>query len=279
MMADLYAKEKNKPERENMSRTRMMLEGKIDLEDLDRYLKDAKPAPKLSNYLITLLAERDMSNEELGVAANIGRSTIYKIIGGKQLPEQDMLLRIAFALELPATEAQQLLKTGRRAQLTASRPRDVVIICALNNGLMLEEVDEILMERGFDPLVPEEKKISEFLKPLMADMTFDQLLDKTRLNANGLFTGMLSRAKSGCTLEALDEIADGIDRNDLLGIGFVLGMNKGEMQRLLRIAHRAFLNSTDARDMQLLEGISEGHELQKMNAILIEKGMDPLISE
>ncbi|MBE5804891.1 MAG: helix-turn-helix transcriptional regulator [Clostridiales bacterium] len=268
----------HRAERENVSKTRLMLEGSINLDNLDQFLKEARPAPKLSNYLMNLLAERDMSNEELGLEANIGRSTIYKIISGKQLPEQDMLLRMAFVLELSAEETQQLLKTGRRAQLTASRPRDIAIIYGLQNGLMLDEMDEILMERGLDPLIPAEKKISELLAPLAANLSFDQLLMQTHLADNASFMHMLGQAKSGRRLEALDEITDGIERNDLLCIGFVLGMNKVEMQRLLRIAHRAFLNSKDERDAQILEGLAAGMELKEIDAALRNRHMEALIA-
>lgn len=280
-MSDLYEqamrKQKQKAERANVSETELLLSGSIDLEKLDEYLKDAKAAPKLSSYLLSLLAERDMSNEELGVAAGIGRSTIYKITSGKQLPEQDMLLRIAFAMELSAKEAQQLLKTGRRAALTASRPRDAVIIIGLNNKLMLEEIDEILMGHGFDPLVPAEKKISEYLEPLMGNLSFDQFLQQTHLNNESILE-MIRMTKKGMCLEAFDEMIDGLERNDLLRIGFVLGMNKVEVQRLLRIAHRAFLNSTDERDAQILEGLAVGMTLEEMDSILLENKMESLIS-
>ena len=264
-------------ERENVSRTKMMLDGSISLDNLDQYLKDAKPAPKLSSLLVQLLAERDISNEDLGTAANIGRSTIYKIIGGKLLPEQDTLLRIAFVLELTAEETQQLLKTGRRAQLTASRPRDIAIIYGLQNALTLDEMDEVLMERGMEPITPPEKKISELIRPLMGDMTFADLLTRSALNTNALFMKMLDKVKSGTTIEALDEIADGLERNDLLAIGFVLGMNKVEMQRLLRIAHRSFLNSKDTRDSLVLDALASGAELPQMNDILLKNNMEPLM--
>ena len=265
-------------ERENVSRTRMMLDGSISLDNLDQYLKEARPAPKLSNYLVSLLAERGMSNEELGIGANIGRSTIYKIISGKQLPEQDMLLRMAFVLALTAGEAQQLLKTGRRAQLTASRPRDIAIIYGLQNGLTLDEMEEILMERGMEPLTPAEKRISEFLAPLMDGISFEQLLRRARLDGSALFMQMLKQANQGMRLEAMDAVGDGLERNELLCIGFALGMNKVEMQRLLRIAHRAFLNSTEGRDALILGGLAGGMNLEAMNAALLERRMEPLYS-
>ena len=86
--------------KDGVSKTKMMLDGSISLDSLDQILKNAKPALPLKSHLLKLMGERAMSNEDLGIFANIGRSTVYKIMDGKQRPEQDVLLRMAFAMEL-----------------------------------------------------------------------------------------------------------------------------------------------------------------------------------
>lgn len=262
-------------ESKNVSRTKMMLDGSISLDSLDMFLNNAKPAPKLSTYLTELLIAKGLSNDELGVYANIGRSTVYKIMSGKQLPEQDMLLRIAFVLQLTGEETQQLLKTGHRAQLTASRPRDIAIIYGLQNGLTLEEMDSILMEREMTPLTPVEKKLSEALAPLMKDVTFGELQEKARLNSTEM-TDAIRKTNQAPSLETFDIISDILEKDDLLRIGFVLHAKPNDMQHLLRITHRAFLNVKDPREQEILSGLAAGLELDEINAVLKNAGLREL---
>lgn len=258
--------------KESVSKTKMMLDGSVSLDSLDQILKNAKPALPLKSHLLKLMGEREMSNEDLGIFANIGRSTVYKIMDGKQRPEQDVLLRMAFALELTGEETQELLKAGHRAPLTASRPRDIAIIFGLQNGLTLDEMDGILMERGMDPLTPPAKKLSEALSPLMKNTTVNDLAADARLDPKAVREA-LNKARPDVYLEVFDLLADSLEKDDLLRIGFVLHAKPTEMQHLLRIAHRAFLNSKDSRDQEILTGLAAGMELEEINAVLAEKNL------
>lgn len=189
---------------------------------------------------------------------------------GKQRPEQDVLLRMAFALELTGEETQQLLKAGHRAPLTASRPRDIAVIFGLQNGLTLDEMDGILMERGMDPLTPPAMKLSEALAPLMKNTTVNELTAGAHLNSKAVKEAMVN-ARPEVHLEVFDLLADSLEKDDLLRIGFVLHAKPTEIQHLLRIAHRAFLNSKDSRDLEILMGLAAGMELEEINAVLAEK--------
>lgn len=259
-------------EQYRVSQTEMMLDGSVPLDDLDQILKDSRPALPLKSHLLKLMGEREMSNEDLGIFANIGRSTVYKIMDGKQRPEQDVLLRMAFALELTGGETQALLKAGHRAPLTATRPRDIAIIYGLQNGLTLDEMDGILMERGMEPLTPPAKKLSEVLAPLMKNTTVNELAAGARLNPKAVREA-LAKAKPDVYLEVFDLLADSLEKDDLLRIGFVLHAKPTEMQHLLRIAHRAFLNSKDSRDQEILTGLAAGMDLAEINAVLAEKSL------
>ena len=261
--------------KDSVSKTKMMLDGSVSLDSLDQILKNAKPALPLKSHLLTLMGEREMSNEDLGIFANIGRSTVYKIMDGKQRPEQDVLLRMAFAMELTGEETQQLLKAGHRALLTASRPRDIAIIFGLQNGLTLDEMDGILMERGMDSLTPPPKKLSEALAPLMKHIDVDTVIRKARLTSEHIKEDM-AKAGPDMHLEVFDMLTDSLEKDDLLRIGFVLHATQTEMQHLLRIARRAFLNSKDARDQEILMGLAASLDLAEINAVLAEKKLTQL---
>lgn len=120
---------------------------------LDEMLKASQPMKSIAELILPHLG--DMSYETLGVLAGTSRANVYKLMDGRSHPEQDVLLRIAFTLEMDVEETQQLLKSAHRSQLTATIPRDVCILYGLMNHLDLMEMDEVLTEKGLKPLWPE----------------------------------------------------------------------------------------------------------------------------
>ncbi|MBQ6174839.1 MAG: hypothetical protein IJK28_09460 [Clostridia bacterium] len=122
---------------------------------LDEMLKASQPMKSISQLILPHLG--DMSYETLGVLAGTSRANVYKLMDGRSHPEQDVLLRIAFTLQMDVEETQQLLKSAHRSQLTATIPRDVCLLYGLLNRLDLMEMDEVLREKGFKPLWPEAK--------------------------------------------------------------------------------------------------------------------------
>lgn len=138
---------------DRMGQTRWMIEhaGKRSLDDLLKEVKSQKSVPDL---LLPALGKKDISVEVMSQLAGFGRATGYKIINNKMRPEADILIRIAFVLEMNVEEMQQLLKSGRRSMLSGSSDRDVAIIYGRQNGLSLGEMDELLEEYGLPTLVP-----------------------------------------------------------------------------------------------------------------------------
>ena len=135
------------------SLTKMILTSKLSDAEIEEIIKAAKKAKEtLSGFILKKLGQIDMSVEELSERANIGRSTMYKIIKGKMKPEGDRLLQIAFALKLSAEETQRLLRLGGRAQLNTDSERDIRILFALKQQKMLEEVDYDLSRLGLKPI-------------------------------------------------------------------------------------------------------------------------------
>lgn len=122
---------------------------------LDEMLKASQPMKSIAELILPRLG--DMSYETLGVLAGTSRANVYKLMDGRSHPEQDVLLRIAFTLGMGVEEAQALLKSAHRSQLTAAIPRDVCLLYGLMNRLSLIEMDEVLAEKGFKPLWPADK--------------------------------------------------------------------------------------------------------------------------
>ena len=121
---------------------------------LEELLKSSQPMKSIAQLILPHLG--DMSYETLGVLAGTSRANVYKLMDGRSHPEQDVLLRIAFTLGMDVEETQALLKSAHRSQLTSSIPRDVCILFGLMNRLTLDEMDQLLKEKGMKQLWPYE---------------------------------------------------------------------------------------------------------------------------
>ena len=139
-----------------VGQTRWMIDHSNEYS-LDELLKEIKSQKSVPDIILPALGKKNISIEVMSQLAGFGRATGYKIINGKMRPETDILIRIAFILELTVDEMQQLLKSGRRSMLTGSDERDVAILYGRKNNLSLGEMDELLIEYGLKPLVPPEK--------------------------------------------------------------------------------------------------------------------------
>lgn len=140
-------------EQERISQTRWMIEHARDCS-LDELLKEVKAQKSVPDLLLPALGKKDISVEVMSQLAGFGRATGYKIMNNKMRPEADILIRIAFVLDLNVEEMQQLLKSGRRSMLSGSNERDVAILFGRKNGLSLGEMDELLEAYGLPTLVP-----------------------------------------------------------------------------------------------------------------------------
>ena len=122
---------------------------------LEEMLKASRPMKSIAQLILPHLG--DMSYETLGVLAGTSRANVYKLMDGRSHPEQDVLLRIAFTLGMNVEETQDLLKSAHRSQLTSAIPRDVCILFGLLNQLTLDEMDQLLEEKGLKPLWPADR--------------------------------------------------------------------------------------------------------------------------
>ena len=110
---------------------------------------------------ISSILNRYVGNRKIAAVCDmavISDKMWYKMMANKVNPSKDLLLRLAFVLEIPANETQNLLKSGGCASLTISDEREICIVYGLQNKLSLGDIDEILLERGLQPLIPLEKK-------------------------------------------------------------------------------------------------------------------------
>ena len=125
----------------------MMKQG-YSIEEITKKVK----FPSLSSCLNEMMGRRDISVQVTAGMADINPATLHKIISKKMVPSRNVLLRIAFALEMSFEETQVLLKSGNCAALSGNRQRDLDIINGIVNKETFDEVNEALKKHGHPDL-------------------------------------------------------------------------------------------------------------------------------
>ena len=129
----------------------------------------------------------------------------------------------------------------------------VMMIERANSGESLEKMLKAIKQS---------RKLPQILLPRMGGMSYEVLADLT-----------------GCSRAYVYGIMKGVkhpEKDMLLRIAFVLGMNVDETQEMLQTAHRATLSSKDKRDICLIFGLVNGLDLESMDEVLLEQGQKPL---
>lgn len=108
--------------------------------------------PSLASCLNEMIGRKGYSTAITADMADINPASLHKIMTKKMAPSRNVLLRIAFALEMDFEETQVLLKSGNCATLSANRKRDLYIIQGIENKTPYDEVNEILRKNDFADL-------------------------------------------------------------------------------------------------------------------------------
>lgn len=116
--------------------------------DLNALLHQVK-LPSLASCLNEFLGRQRINTDVMAELAGMNRASAYKILNGEMKPSRNVLLRIALVLELSFEECQILLKCGERAALSASRPRDLVLMDAVINRHSIDDVNQQLQQNKF----------------------------------------------------------------------------------------------------------------------------------
>lgn len=122
--------------------------------DIDSFFKSYESQfinETTSGYLNKMLALRDMNIS--AVAKNSGTGEyVYKIFRGDRLASRDILISIAFSMNLSLEETQLLLRISKFAILDSRNKRDSVIIYGLTHNLTVFQTDDILEEQNLATL-------------------------------------------------------------------------------------------------------------------------------
>ena len=129
-------------------------------DELGSYLKRHEgelitdPRP-FAEYMRMKLKEKGVLQQNVFLAADISENYGYKLIAEeKRTRQRDVILRLCFAAQFQAEEAQEALIRYGMAPLWWRFPRDAILLAALNSKVYdLQAVNHLLEQHGYSPLI------------------------------------------------------------------------------------------------------------------------------
>lgn len=103
----------------------------------------------LSEYLEKILADKNLTKQEVIERSGLNREYAYHIFSGKKKnPSRTKLLALAIAMGLNLDEVQYLLRYAGHGALYPRNSWDAVIISAVEQGLSVMQTNELLHSLG-----------------------------------------------------------------------------------------------------------------------------------
>ena len=97
------------------------------------------------DYLTELLRQKDMSLAQVANQSGQGEY-VYKVFRGERRPSRDVVLAIAFGMQLCVGETQLLLRISKLAVLDPRDKRDSVILYSLKERHTVAQANDLLYE-------------------------------------------------------------------------------------------------------------------------------------
>jgi len=126
-------------------------------KNIDSFIQENKnefDEEAFKNFLDETLRRKGINVTTLAIESGISVPYAYNLFNGrKNSPRKDILLRLAFGLELSLEETNRLLILGGVAELRAKLRRDSIIIFGIENSYSIEITDELLSQYGLQTLL------------------------------------------------------------------------------------------------------------------------------
>lgn len=102
----------------------------------------------LIEYLEMLLQRSGMKKADIIKKAGLTPVYGYQIFDGRREPKRDKVIQLAIGFSLSMEETQKLLKKAGHNELYPKVKRDVLLIYAVNNGMDIDAVENLLYQMG-----------------------------------------------------------------------------------------------------------------------------------
>jgi len=108
--------------------------------------------PTFPDELAAIMKKKRVTAKELIKISGIERSYFYHILGQKKNPGRNMVLRIAFSIQVSLEDTNRLLLLAGHAKLYSEIVRDAIMIYAIRKKMSIDEVNDLLVSEKQDPL-------------------------------------------------------------------------------------------------------------------------------
>lgn len=135
--------------------TQKLLEGLKNADDIKTFLdlhEQEFLSQTLTDYLNELMTDKNITVAKIAKNSGIGEY-VYKIFSGERRATRDVLISVAFGMELSIEETQLLLRIAKFAVLDSRERRDTVIIYAISHNMTVFECDDLLNENNLITLI------------------------------------------------------------------------------------------------------------------------------
>nr|MBQ6241714.1 hypothetical protein [Lachnospiraceae bacterium] len=106
-----------------------------------------------ADYMRRLFKEKGLLQQEVFLAADIPETYGYRLISQERHTRQrDVILRLCFGARFTLKETQRALRLAEQEELYPRLKRDAALILALNEGMKVDRVNELLISHGLEPL-------------------------------------------------------------------------------------------------------------------------------
>ena len=107
-------------------------------------------------YLYRLMDQKGLTPRDMIARTGIERSYFYHILNGAKHPGRNVVLRVAFALEVSLADTNRLLRLSGNADLYPRIRRDAALIFCLQRKYSMTEANDFLTGEGEEPLYRED---------------------------------------------------------------------------------------------------------------------------
>ncbi|MCE5286353.1 MAG: hypothetical protein LLG02_10965 [Pelosinus sp.] len=140
----------------DMIKTGPLKESLKETKDINSFLKENTTSitdPTLSEHLNRLLSQKGLKRKVVIESAHLDINYASQFFNKqKSNPSREHVLSLAFGFGLNNEEADRLLKIAGVGALYSKNKRDAVIIYALENGMSIDQTDDILIDHNLEPL-------------------------------------------------------------------------------------------------------------------------------
>ena len=117
-----------------------------ELREYTETLETNSGFKNFSEYFFHILKEKEITESTLIRNSQIQRTYAYQILNGTKNPGRDKIIALCLAAQMNLEETQRALILANLGQLYPRRHRDSILIFALEQGLDVQQANELLFE-------------------------------------------------------------------------------------------------------------------------------------